>query len=64
MSQQKLTIVPVTLHPEHKDRNSSISPATLPINICTIKLVNADVTFFNGVDERTIQTVLRELNHP
>jgi hypothetical protein len=64
MPQQKSTIVPVTLQPKNPDRTSSFSPGTHPVSICTVKLVNADVTFFNGVDERTIQTVLRELNHP
>jgi hypothetical protein len=62
MPEQKLTIVPVTLHPENKDHKASCSPGTLPISICTVKLANAEVSFFNGVDEGTIQTVLRELN--
>jgi hypothetical protein len=60
MPQQKLTIVPVTLHAENKNINSSTSP-TLSNSICMIKMANAKISFFNGVDERTIQTVMREL---
>lgn len=63
MPQQKLTIVPVTLHSENKDHVPSISPTTLSNSICMIKTVNAEISFFNGVDERIIQTVRRVLKH-
>jgi hypothetical protein len=63
MPQQKLTIVPVTLHAENKDHVTSISPTTLSNSICMIKTANAEISFFNGVDERIIQTVMRELKN-
>ncbi|KRG12165.1 hypothetical protein [Lederbergia galactosidilytica] len=59
MPKKPLTIVPVTLHPE--------SDASLPIvsahtsGLCTVKLANAEITFHNGVEERIIQTIMREL---
>lgn len=63
MPQQKLTIIPVTLHTE-KENNSATNPAVLSSNpICTIKTANAEISFFNGVDEHIIQTVMRELKH-
>jgi hypothetical protein len=63
MPKQKLTIVPVTLHAENKDLDSSISPTTLSNSICTIKTANAEISFYGGVDEHVIQTVMRELKH-
>ena len=63
MPQEKLTIVPVTLHTE--DRNTpAINPAALSPNAaCTIQTDTMEISFFNGIDERIIQTVLRELKH-
>ncbi|WP_066071677.1 hypothetical protein [Neobacillus soli] len=63
MPQQKLTIVPVTLHAENTDRVTSISPTTLANSTCTIKTANAEISFFNGIDEYIIQTVMRELKN-
>jgi hypothetical protein len=60
MSKQKLTIVPVSLHTENKDFVTPTSPAPSK-SVCTIKTANAEISFFNGIDERIIQTVLREL---
>lgn len=60
MPQQKLTIVPVTLH--HDNKVPFSSPAATPSHIsCTIKAANLEISFFNGVDEHVIQTVMREL---
>lgn len=62
MPQEKLTIVPVSLRPE----NIYSSPVTSSItssNSCTIKTPNAEVSFYNGVEERIIQTVMRELKN-
>ena len=60
MLQQKLTIVPVTLHPDNKISYSS--PAPIPTHIgCTIKAANLEISFFNSVDEHIIQAVMREL---
>ncbi|NCU18811.1 hypothetical protein [Pallidibacillus pasinlerensis] len=63
MPEQKLTIVPVTLHPETENITSTI-PATPSSNsTCTIKSGNVEITFTNGVDEHIIQTVMRELKN-
>ncbi|CZQ89468.1 hypothetical protein SAMN05216375_10458 [Trichococcus ilyis] len=60
MPQQKLTIVPVTLHPDNQFPSSS--PAiTPPYACCKIKMANLEISFFNNADEHVIQTVMREL---
>ena len=60
---QKLTIVPMTLHTENENTTAT-NPAVLSQNpACTIKTANAEISFFNGVDEHIIQTVMRELKH-
>ncbi|MFB5198615.1 hypothetical protein ACE198_27870 [Neobacillus sp. KR4-4] len=61
MPKQKLTIVPVSLHAENKDFVPCTSPAPSSNSVCTIKTATAEISFFNGVDERIIQTVMREL---
>lgn len=63
MPQQKLTIVPVTLQPDSKSSLPSTSSKDSLTSICTIKINNADIHFYNGVEERIIQTVMRELKH-
>ncbi|WP_078429799.1 hypothetical protein [Alkalihalobacterium alkalinitrilicum] len=63
MPQQKLTIVPVTLHSENKAPDTPISQTPLSNSVCTIKTATAEISFFNGIDERTIQTVMKELKH-
>ncbi|OIK14258.1 hypothetical protein BIV60_12185 [Bacillus sp. MUM 116] len=63
MSQQKLTIVPVTLHSENKGSLKATSSTTSSNCACTIKTVNVEISFFNGVDEHIIQTVMRELKN-
>jgi hypothetical protein len=61
MPQQKLTIVPITLHSEDEN-TSSKNPVVISSNTtCTIKTGTVEISFFNGVDERIIQTVMREL---
>ncbi|KEF37143.1 hypothetical protein M670_03562 [Schinkia azotoformans MEV2011] len=63
MPQQKLTIVPVTLQSEDKN-TTAINPAVLSsYPACMIKTATIEISFFNGVDERIIQTVMRELKH-
>jgi hypothetical protein len=63
MPQQKLTIVPVSLHTEN-EMSSSTNLAVLSSNsTCTIKTANAEISFLNGVDEHIIQTVMRELKN-
>ncbi|MDQ0271315.1 hypothetical protein [Cytobacillus purgationiresistens] len=63
MPHQKLTIVPVTLHAENKKSLPSSSSKESLASICTIKTANAEISFFGGVDERIIQTVMREMKH-
>lgn len=63
MPKQKLMIVPVTLHAETKKSSPSPSSKESTKSICTIKTVNAEIVFYDGVDERAIQTVMRELKH-
>lgn len=63
MSTNKLTIVPVKLDPLTPE-SSSIHPShdtTKPS--CVIKTASAEITFFNGVDEHIIQTIMRELKN-
>lgn len=59
MSQNPLVIVPVTLHPIVNTDLPNVS--SNPSGLCTITLANAEITFQNGVEERIIQTVLREM---
>lgn len=59
MSKKPLTIIPVTLHPTINDKPSAAS-ANAP-SFCTVKLANAEITLQNGVEERIIQTIMREL---
>ncbi|PGD64019.1 hypothetical protein [Bacillus wiedmannii] len=63
MPQQKLTIVPFILHTENKKSLSSTSSKEPSISICTINTANAEITFYGSVDERVIQTIMRELKH-
>ncbi|MGJ7920934.1 hypothetical protein [Neobacillus sp. LXY-4] len=63
MPQQKLTIVPVTLHPTSESSFTSTSSVVSSKSICTIKTANAEISFFDGVNEHVIQTVMRELKH-
>lgn len=63
MPQQKLTIVPVTLHSENKVSYTSTSSSTSANNACMIKTATVEISFSNGVDEHIIQTVMRELKH-
>ncbi|MBD8007711.1 hypothetical protein [Bacillus norwichensis] len=59
MPKKPLTIVPVTLH---SIQNMSLPNVSSNSNgLCTIKLENAEITFQNGIEERIIQTIMREL---
>ncbi|MEK5079367.1 hypothetical protein MKX73_10630 [Solibacillus sp. FSL W7-1436] len=61
MPTNKLTIVPVKLDPFPVETSSihSIQYTTEPS--CVIKTAAAEISFFNGVDERIIQTIMKEL---
>ncbi|MFJ8102391.1 hypothetical protein [Lysinibacillus sp. NPDC096212] len=63
MSTTKLTIVPVTLDPI-TDKSSFINSSQFPSEPrCVIKTAGAEISFFNGVDECIIQTIMKELSN-
>lgn len=57
--EKSLVIVPVTLHPVANADQPNVS--SNPSGFCTITLAHAEITFQNGVEERIIQTIMREL---
>ena len=59
MPVNKLTIVPVKLDPLPTETSSFHSSHAAPG--CIIKTAVAEIAFFNGVDERIIQTIMKEL---
>jgi len=61
MPQQNLMIVPVKLHPESQNYLSLDSANTF--GLCIIKMAGAEISFHNGVEERIIHTVMRELRN-
>lgn len=61
MPKQKLTIVPVTLHRENNNASAEVPADLSPKLAFTIKTAAAEISFFDGVEEHVIQTVLREL---
>ena len=62
MPTNKLTIVPVKLDPLTNETTSNYSPKYHTDPSCVIKTATAEISFFNGVDERIIQTIMKELN--
>ena len=63
MPTNKLTIVPVTLNPITDESSSIIHRKYSTGPSCVIKTATAEISFFNGVDERIIQTIMKELNN-
>lgn len=63
MPKKKLTIVPVTLHSEIKNTSAKDPAVPSSTPTCSIKTGNVEISFFNGVDEHIIQTVMRELKN-
>ena len=61
MSTNKLTIVPVKLDPLSTGTSSSHPSQYADAPSCVIKTDVAEIAFFNGVDERIIQTIMKEL---
>ena len=65
MPHEELIMAPVTLHPEKKESTLALpleSPA-VSTPVCTMKSVSLAISFFNGVDEHIIQTVIRDLKN-
>ena len=58
MPTNKLTIVPVKLDPLPIEISSQYTAEPS----CVIKTAAAEISFFNGVDERIIQTIIKELH--
>lgn len=63
MPTSKLTIVPVKLDPL-TDKSSFINSSQIPFEpSCIIKTNGFEISFFNGVDECIIQTIIKELSN-
>lgn len=62
MPTNKLTIVPVKLDPFPVETSSFHSSQYTTEPSCVIKTATAEISLFNGVDERIIQTIMKELN--
>ena len=63
MPTTKLTIVPVKLDPINHEESLFVDSPKVPSEpSCIIQIADAQISFFNGVDERIIQTIMRELN--
>ena len=62
MPTNKLTIVPIKLDPLTNEMHSNHSPTCHAGPSCADKTATAEISFFNGVDERIIQTIMKELN--
>ncbi|KOY81518.1 hypothetical protein MHB44_16000 [Lysinibacillus sp. FSL H8-0500] len=61
MSTNKLTIVPVKLDPLSTESSSFPSSRMTAAPACIVKMGVAEVTFYHGVNEHIIQTVMKEL---
>lgn len=64
MSTNKLTIVPVKLDSLPTKTTSFHSSEYTAAVSCVIKTAEAEIAFFNGVDEHIIQTIIKELKSP
>ncbi|HLR41743.1 MAG TPA: hypothetical protein VK067_00715 [Pseudogracilibacillus sp.] len=63
MLEQKLTIVPVTLHTKNENTTATNAAVHSSYPTCTIKMANGEISLFNGADEHIIQTIMRELKN-
>lgn len=61
MSPNKLTIVPVKFDPLRTESTTFRSSHDIASPSCVIKTDVAEIAFFNGVDGRIIQTIMKEL---
>ena len=63
MPTNKLTIVPVKLDPIINEPSFINATQFSHEPSCVIKTASAEITFFNGVDERIIQTIMKGLSN-
>ena len=63
MPKDKLTIVPVKLDPLPTESATLHSAQDTAAPSCIIKTTETEIIFFNGVDERIIQTIMKELKN-
>ncbi len=63
MPHEELIIVPVTLHPEKEEPMLATPPVSSATPVFMMKSGGFELSFFNGVDEHIIQTVIRELRN-
>jgi hypothetical protein len=63
MPTTKLTIVPVTLDPIQDNLTFAVPQSQSHSPNCMIKAAGVEISFFNGVDDRIIQVIMRELNN-
>ena len=63
MPSTKLTIVPVTLDPIHDNVRSVVPQSQNHSPNCMIKAAGVEISFFNGVDNRIIQFIMKELSN-
>ena len=63
MPTTKLTIVPVYLDPLPTENIATYTPQQTAEPNCVIKTATAEISFFNGVDERIIQTIMKEMSN-
>jgi len=61
MPTNKLTIVPVKLNPLPTEPITFHPTQDTAAPSCIIKTDENEILFFNGVDERIIQTIMKEL---
>ncbi|MEK4231315.1 hypothetical protein [Solibacillus sp. FSL H8-0538] len=64
MPQQKLTIIPITLHSEFINSSVATSTEDPRIRTCPIKTATVEISLCNGVDEHIIQSVTLMLIWP
>lgn len=63
MPTTKLTIVPVTLDPIRDNQPSVVPQSQSHSPNCMIKAAGIEISIFNGVDDRIIQVIMRELGN-
>ncbi|MEG0261196.1 MAG: hypothetical protein RR595_14650 [Lysinibacillus sp.] len=63
MPTTKLTIVPVTLDSITNESSFINSSQFSSTPSCVIKTAGAEISFFNGVDEHIIQTIMKGLSN-